>query len=70
MDKSLNVPLSAEAKRSAAAERRKLRWRMAANRLLLVVLILVVWSVAANGMPAFVLPGPQRVWNAWLKLVG
>ena len=69
MDESLNAPLSAEAKRSAAAERCKLRWRMAANRLLLVMLILVVWSVAANGMPAFVLPGPQRVWNAWVKLV-
>lgn len=53
----------------AAVERRRERLQMAGRRLLLVLLILIVWKVAASGMPAFVLPGPERVWHAWRTLV-
>ncbi len=70
MEQRLDAPLSTRLKGSAATERQKARWRMGANRMLLVLLILVVWAIAAHGVPAFVLPGPQRVWNAWLGLVG
>jgi NitT/TauT family transport system permease protein len=53
----------------AAKERRRERWKLTAQRILLALLILVIWYVAASGAPAFVLPGPQRVWTAWRALV-
>ena len=42
---------------------------MAGRRVLLALLVLLIWFIAASGTPAFVLPGPPRVWNAWRALV-
>ncbi|SHI07567.1 ABC transporter permease [Pollutimonas bauzanensis] len=39
------------------------------KRLALVALLLGIWSLAARGMPAYVLPGPMRVGQAWLSLL-
>ena len=39
------------------------------RRVLLALLVLLIWFIAASGTPAFVLPGPPRVWNAWRALV-
>lgn len=69
MEQPLDAVASAGLLRTVAAERRRERWKMAARRVLLVLIILLVWTVAASGVPAFVLPGPQRVWNAWRALV-
>ncbi|MFD1703585.1 ABC transporter permease [Methylopila henanensis] len=44
-------------------------WRIAALRLLLLAALLLAWQVASWNMPAFVLPGPLRVWEAWSNLV-
>ncbi len=55
--------------RDAVGERRRERWQMAGRRVLLALLVLLIWFIAASGTPAFVLPGPQRVWNAWRALV-
>ena len=38
-------------------------------RLLLVVLALALWQVTSLYAPAFVLPSPARVWNAWTGLL-
>ncbi|MFD1332284.1 ABC transporter permease [Methylopila musalis] len=40
-----------------------------AMRLGLLALFLALWQVASLGAPAFVLPGPARVWEAWSALV-
>ncbi len=55
--------------RDAVGERRRERWQMVGRRVLLALLVLLIWFIAASGTPAFVLPGPQRVWNAWRSLV-
>ena len=51
----------------------KRTWSQALNlplkRVALVLLLLAVWWLAARGSPAYVLPGPDRVWNAWTSLV-
>jgi len=45
------------------------RLRTLGLRLLLVVLALALWQVASLYAPAFVLPSPARVWNAWTGLL-
>jgi NitT/TauT family transport system permease protein len=40
-----------------------------AQRAALVLLLLIVWSLAARHMPAFVMPGPQKVALALVALV-
>ena len=52
---------------SHAARERALK--MVALRLALVGLLLLVWQVASIGSPAFVLPSPGRVFEAWSTLV-
>lgn len=39
-------------------------------RLALLVLLLAIWQIASLGAPAFVLPGPMKVWRAETALVG
>ncbi|WP_459614721.1 ABC transporter permease [Bordetella sp. 2513F-2] len=43
-------------------------WGLLGQRLLLVVVFLALWTLAASRMPAFVLPDPLKVWNAMLGL--
>src|SRR5690606_6389029 len=38
------------------------------QRLLLVVIFVALWALAASRMPAFVLPGPLKVWSAMQSL--
>lgn len=45
------------------------RLRLVLQRVGLVVLLLAGWQAASLGAPAFVLPGPARVWEAWSTLV-
>ena len=42
--------------------------RFAGLRVLLLAIFLLAWSVAASRMPAFVLPGPEKVAQALLSL--
>jgi NitT/TauT family transport system permease protein len=46
------------------------RVRLIGLRLLLLVSLLLVWQIASFGAPAFILPGPARVWKVWTALVG
>ena len=69
MREALDTAPSLGMKESAAADRRRERRQMALRRLLLVLVILLIWIVASTGVPAFVLPGPARVWTAWRGLV-
>ena len=39
------------------------------QRVALIALALVAWQVGSAQAPAFVLPGPARVWTAWTALV-
>jgi len=43
---------------------------IAAQRIALVVGLLVIWTVAAMPLPDFILPGPARVWETLLALNG
>jgi NitT/TauT family transport system permease protein len=45
------------------------RLRLVVMRLGLIVLLMAAWQLASLGAPAFVLPGPMRVWEAWSSLV-
>jgi NitT/TauT family transport system permease protein len=58
---------SVRAPRDASAKERRMRLVML--RLGLVALLLLVWQIASLGAPAFVLPGPKRVYDAWSALV-
>ncbi|MEO8935396.1 MAG: ABC transporter permease subunit, partial [Burkholderiaceae bacterium] len=69
MKERLDATPSPGMRQLAALERRRERWQMAQRRVLLVLVILLIWIVASTGVPAFVLPGPLRVWNAWRGLV-
>ncbi len=50
------------------------RWPLGGHlilkRLALVALLLAIWWIAASGAPAYVLPGPDRVFAALLTLIG
>ena len=48
---------------------RERRLRLIAQRAALLILLLVIWQVASLNSPAFVLPSPTRVWQAWSSLV-
>ncbi len=50
----------------AARER---RLRLLALRLALLAILLAIWQIASIGSPAFVLPSPARVFEAWSTLV-
>jgi NitT/TauT family transport system permease protein len=41
---------------------------LVAQRALMAAAVLVLWWIAAAGVPAFVLPGPVRVYNAMMTL--
>lgn len=41
----------------------------ALKRIALVLLLLTLWWLAARGSPAYVLPGPEKVWAAWRTLL-
>lgn len=43
--------------------------KLVVQRVGLLVLLLLIWQVASLNAPAFVLPGPARVWEAWSGLV-
>jgi NitT/TauT family transport system permease protein/sulfonate transport system permease protein len=45
------------------------RQRVIPLRLGLVLLLLAIWQIGSLGAPSFILPGPARVWHAWLALV-
>lgn len=45
------------------------RLRLFGLRLLLLAVLLGLWQLASIGTPAFILPGPARVWSAWSSLV-
>jgi NitT/TauT family transport system permease protein len=67
-----SVTIAAETKtptrqNHAVRDRRR---RLIGLRLLLLVTLLLIWQLASIGAPAFVLPGPLRVWKAWTGLVG
>lgn len=57
---------AAPARGHAARER---RLRLVMLRLGLIGLLILIWQVASLGAPAFVLPSPSRVWEAWSGLV-
>jgi NitT/TauT family transport system permease protein len=59
---------TASSRRNQASRERTRR--LIGLRLLLLVALLLIWQVASIGAPAFVLPGPLRVWKAWTGLVG
>ena len=50
----------------AARER---RFRLFMLRMGLLALLVGIWQIASLGAPAFVLPGPARVYAAWSSLV-
>ncbi len=43
--------------------------RMAGQRLSLLAVFLLLWWLAALRVPAFILPGPGKTWNALLELI-
>lgn len=45
-------------------------WTLLAQRLFLAVVFIALWALVASRMPAFVLPGPSKVWDAMLTLFG
>jgi len=45
------------------------RRRLVGLRLLLLISLLVIWQIASIGVPAFIIPGPLRVWKVWTTLV-
>jgi NitT/TauT family transport system permease protein len=45
------------------------RLRLVALRVALLAVLLLIWQVGAIGSPAFVLPSPARVFEAWSTLV-
>lgn len=45
------------------------RLRLIGLRLLLLFTALALWQLGSAGVPAFILPGPAKVWNAWNELV-
>ncbi|MGQ4274401.1 ABC transporter permease [Terrihabitans sp. B22-R8] len=51
----------------AAAANRRLY--LIGQRALLFVVVLVAWYLASLNSPAFVLPGPARVWDTWTGLM-
>lgn len=48
---------------------RERRLKFAGMRIALLLALLAIWQLASLGAPAFVLPGPARVWQAWSTLV-
>ena len=50
------------------AETWRRRSALVASRLALLALVLVVWQIGSSGAPAFVLPSPARVLDAWETL--
>ena len=46
------------------------RLDLVAQRLALVVIILLVWWCAAQSVPHYILPGPSRVWEALGRITG
>jgi NitT/TauT family transport system permease protein len=48
---------------------RERRFRVFVLRLALLAVLLAIWQIASLGTPAFVLPGPARVYAAWSSLV-
>jgi NitT/TauT family transport system permease protein len=69
MEEHLDPSPTIGMQRAALEERRRERMQNIGRRVLLVLIILLIWIVASNGVPAFVLPGPLRVWTAWRALV-
>lgn len=59
-------PARSNAHPHAARDR---RLRLVALRLALLVVLLIIWQIASIGSPAFVLPSPMRVFEAWSGLV-
>jgi len=53
----------------AATRTRSARNRLVWQRLALVAVLLIAWAVGSMHMPAFVLPSPARVADAWWSLV-
>ncbi|WP_245479814.1 ABC transporter permease [Hansschlegelia zhihuaiae] len=48
---------------------RERRFRVLVLRVALLAVLLAIWQIASLGAPAFVLPGPARVYSAWSSLV-
>lgn len=65
------TPLAQEREATIAPSHvaRDRRVRLVGQRLLLLVLLLAIWKIASLSAPAFVLPSPERVWQAWSGLV-
>jgi NitT/TauT family transport system permease protein len=68
---SVSAPTTTSHERSEIAPNvaKENRFRLIMLRLVLLLALLVIWQVAAIGSPAFVLPSPLRVWEAWSGLV-
>jgi len=45
-------------------------WRLLSQRFILALIFVALWAFAASRMPAFVLPGPSKVWAAMQALFG
>ena len=43
--------------------------KVAGQRLSLLAIFLILWWLAAQRVPAFILPGPGKTWNALLELI-
>lgn len=63
---SLALPSTRRTLKQSAKDRRV---RVMTLRLLLLVALLLLWQIASLGTPAFILPSPARVWNAWTTLI-
>ena len=54
--------------RTAGLNRHDDLWLLICQRGLLALVFVGVWAIAASRMPAFVLPGPHKVWDALVGL--
>lgn len=45
-------------------------WVVISQRIVLALAFIAIWSLVASNMPAFVLPGPLKVWGAMQSLFG
>ena len=43
-------------------------WILLSQRLFLALVFIAIWALAASRMPAFILPGPTKVWTAMQAL--